>query len=167
MTLGLRRQTGLTAVVTRFRSFISSSPNMDQVVTGLAHIGIRIHDFERSKRFYEDLGFVHQWGPMEHDPVAGMTHPSGIELNLIINAADAETPNQLMDVDRKYPGYTHMAISVSDLKKAQELIEGLGYTLSGGPIQFTEFASGFFVRDPDGNVVEFNYQKPAEAKDEN
>jgi len=33
-------------------------------ITGLAHIGIRVHDLERSLRFYELLGFTKTAGPV-------------------------------------------------------------------------------------------------------
>ena len=32
--------------------------------------------------------------------------------------------------------------------------------LSGGPVQFTPTSRGFFVRDPDRNVVEFHERHP-------
>ena len=35
------------------------------VLTGLAHIGIRVHDFERAMRFYALLGFELAAGPFE------------------------------------------------------------------------------------------------------
>jgi hypothetical protein len=50
-------------------------------ISGLAHIGIRVHDLERSMRFYELLGFTKTIGPIGPEPVAILEHASGLELN--------------------------------------------------------------------------------------
>ena len=65
-------------------------------IVGLAHIGIRVHDLERSVRFYELLGFTKTAGPVGPEPVAILDHPSGVEVNLILNATQASEPNILM-----------------------------------------------------------------------
>jgi len=39
-------------------------------ILGLAHIGIRVHDLERSVRFYQLLGFTNTAGPIGSEPVA-------------------------------------------------------------------------------------------------
>ena len=57
-------------------------------VTGLSHIGIRVHDTARTRAFYERLGFEWLWGPAGPEPVAAMKHPSGLELNFILNARE-------------------------------------------------------------------------------
>ena len=61
-----------------------------------------------------------------------------------------------MDVPEKHPGITHIALLVTDLDAARATIEAAGISLSGGPIQFTSTARGFFVRDPDRNVIELH-----------
>ena len=43
-------------------------------VLGLAHIGIRVHDLDRSVRFYELLGFTKTAGPIGPEPVAILDH---------------------------------------------------------------------------------------------
>ncbi|MSO70533.1 MAG: hypothetical protein EXQ88_00700 [Alphaproteobacteria bacterium] len=58
-------------------------------VQGLAPIGIRVHDLARSVRFYELLGFTKTVGPVGPEPVAILDHPSGVEINLILNAPAA------------------------------------------------------------------------------
>ena len=79
-------------------------------ISGIAHIGIRVHDLERALRFYELLGFTKTAGPIGPEPVAILDHPSGPELNLILNAPKADTPNVLMDLAEKHPGITHVAL---------------------------------------------------------
>ncbi len=126
------------------------------MITGIAHIGIRVHDLARSVAFYEVLGFTKTAGPIGPEPVAILDHPSGVEINLVLNAPSATAPNILMDVPEKHPGITHIALLVPDLDAARATIEAAGITLSGGPIQFMPTARGFFIRDPDRNVIELH-----------
>ncbi len=125
-------------------------------IAGLAHIGIRVHDMERSVRFYELLGFRKTAGPIGPEPVAILEHASGVELNLILNAPDTDAPNILMDVPEKHPGITHFALLCPDLMAAKAQLESTGISLSGGPIRFGPGAQGIFVRDPDRNVIELH-----------
>ena len=121
-------------------------------ITGLAHIGIRVHDVARSRAFYERLGFVWTWGPSGPEPVAAMTHASGLELNFIVNAPDASRPNILMDVTEKYPGITHIALRINSVATTEMELKAAGIVVSGrrgsNPVR------ALFVRDPDGNVIE-------------
>jgi lactoylglutathione lyase len=125
-------------------------------LTGLAHIGIRVHDLDRSVRFYGLLGFTKTAGPIGPEPVAILDHPSGVEVNLVLNAPASKTPNVLMDVPEKHPGITHIALLCPDILAAKARLEAEGIALSGGPIRFGPNAQGIFVRDPDGNVIELH-----------
>lgn len=125
-------------------------------LTGIAHVGVRVHDLDRSVRFYALLGFTKTLGPVGPEPVAILDHPSGVEINLILNAASAKTPNVLMDVPEKHPGITHIALLCPDILAAKAQLESNGIALSGGPVRFGPKAQGIFVRDPDGNVIELH-----------
>jgi lactoylglutathione lyase len=125
-------------------------------ISGLAHIGIRVHDLERSTRFYEILGFEKTAGPVGPEPVAILEHPSGVEINLILNAPSANEPNILMDVPEKHPGVTHFALLCPDILAAKAALEARGIAISGGPVRFGPKAQGIFVRDPDRNVIELH-----------
>lgn len=122
---------------------------LDEQVRGLSHIGIRVHDYARSKVFYEQLGFVHAWGPLGPDQVAAMRHPSGLELNFIVNAPSADAPNILMDVQDKQPGITHIALEIADLAATEAALQAAGIPISGKRGNLA-----LFVRDPDRNVIE-------------
>lgn len=126
--------------------------SLREQVTGLSHIGIRVHDLVRSRAFYERLGFVWDWGPAGPEPVAAMTHPSGLELNFIINAPDAARPNILMDVPEKYPGITHIALSIGSVAATELELKAAGIAVSGR--RGSDPVRALFVRDPDGNVIE-------------
>jgi lactoylglutathione lyase len=125
-------------------------------IAGIAHIGIRVHDLARALRFYELLGFTKTLGPIGPEPVAILHHPSGIELNLILNAPEAGAPNVLMDVPEKHPGITHIALLCPDIMAAKERLAAAGIPLSGGPIRFGPNAQGIFLRGPDRNVIELH-----------
>jgi lactoylglutathione lyase len=125
-------------------------------ISGVAHIGIRVHDLERALRFYELLGFTKTVGPIGPEPVAILDHPSGVELNLILNAPSASAPNVLMDVAEKHPGITHVALLCPDIMAAKARLEAAGIPLSGGPVRFSPEAQAIFLRDPDRNVIELH-----------
>ena len=125
-------------------------------ISGLAHIGIRVHDLERSVRFYELLGFTKTAGPIGPEPVAILNHASGVEINLVLNAPHADEPNVLMDVSEKHPGITHFALLCPDILAAKVRLEAAGIVPSGGPVRFGPDAQGLFVRDPDRNVIELH-----------
>ena len=125
-------------------------------ISGLAHIGIRVHDLDRSVRFYELFGFSKTAGPIGPEPVAILDHPSGVEVNLVLNASKPSMPNILMDVPEKHAGITHFALLCPDIMAAKERLEAAGIPLSGGPIRFGPGAQGIFVRDPDRNVIELH-----------
>jgi lactoylglutathione lyase len=126
------------------------------LVQGIAHLGIRVADFERAKAFYALLGFEHVGGPFGPEPVAILKHPAGVELNLIINANGPRPHNVLMDESVKHAGYTHVALDCPDLANAQATLEAAGFPLSGGPVTFPDGHRAIFVRDPDRNVIELN-----------
>ena len=125
-------------------------------VAGIAHIGIRVHDLERSLRFYGLLGFEKTAGPVGPEPVAILHNAAGVEINLILNAPSASEPNILMDVPEKHPGITHVALLCADILQAKAQLEAHGIALSGGPVRFGQGAQAIFVRDPDRNVIELH-----------
>ena len=130
--------------------------SLNQLITGIAHVGIRVHTLDRARAFYELLGFNFVIGPIGPEPVAIMTHPSGVEINFILNAADTSTQNVLMDLKEKHPGYTHIALSVKNVLEVQSVLISAGVTITEGPITFPNGSTAIFVRDPDRNVIEFN-----------
>jgi lactoylglutathione lyase len=131
-------------------------PTASITVLGLAHIGIRVHDLARSVAFYELLGFTKTVGPIGPEPVAILDHPCGLEVNLVLNAANASEPNVLMDIPEKHAGITHFALLCPDVMAAKRALEAAAIPLSGGPVRFDTGAQAIFVRDPDRNVVELH-----------
>jgi lactoylglutathione lyase len=125
-------------------------------ITGINHVGLRVTDLDVARGFYEKLGFVFIVGPVGPEPVAVMEHPSGININFILNGSESKTLNVLMDVPEKHTGFTHIALEVTDLQAAQAYLESINYRITEGPIVTPDGASFIFIRDPDDNVIEFH-----------
>ncbi len=137
----------------------------DLGILGFGHVGLRVHDLDRAMRFYRLLGFELAGGPLGPEPVAILTHPTGIELNLIVNAPDPDATNVLMDAAVKHPGYTHIALRCADVEAAAASLAEAGYPLSGRMKQ-PGGITAVFVRDPDRNVIELDQRVPAESADD-
>jgi lactoylglutathione lyase len=125
-------------------------------IVGINHIGIRVTNLESARKFYEQLGFVFIVGPIGPEPVAIMEHPSGVNINFILNADSGIKENILMDIPERHPGYTHIALDVNNITKVQKTIENLGIKITEGPITLPNGGIMFFIRDQDYNVIEFH-----------
>ena len=125
-------------------------------IVGINHVGIRVTSLEEARNFYEQLGFEFLVGPIGPEPVAIMEHPSGVNINLILNADSGIKENILMDIPERHPGYTHIALDVNDIKAVQSSIENLGIHITEGPITLPDGGTMFFIRDQDFNVIEFH-----------
>lgn len=126
-------------------------------ITGINHIGLRVTDLQTSRQFYEQLGFEFIVGPVGPEPVAIMEHPSGVNINLILNSTDKTPSNVLMDIPDKHTGYTHVALEITDTDAVEAQLVKLGIEITE-KVEY-EGAKFFFIRDPDSNVIEFH--KPA------
>ena len=146
---GLRRAAG------------AGAPPLVKEITRINHVGIRVRDLAATRAFYEKLGFEFLGGPFGPEPVAIMEHPTGINLNLILNAAGDGAPvNVLQDVPEKHAGITHIALEISDRAAVEEHLEREGIAITE-TVELPDGTVFFFVRDPDGNVIELHRPRPA------
>ena len=128
---------------------------MKQILT-INHVGLRVRSLETARQFYEKLGFEFIAGPIGPEPVAIMEHPSGININFILNASEDTPPvNLLMDVAAKHTGFTHIALEVDDLQAVEREVLAAGIEITE-TVSLPSGAEFFFVRDPDDNVLEFH-----------
>jgi lactoylglutathione lyase len=128
-------------------------------IFGINHVGIRVTDLEKARKFYEQLGFEFIIGPIGPEPVAIVEHPSGVNINFILNADSGINENILMDVPDRHPGYTHMALDVTDIETVEATIKNLGIEITEGPLTLPDGSVMLFIRDQDRNVIEF-HQRP-------
>jgi lactoylglutathione lyase len=127
-------------------------------ITRINHVGLRVRDLALARAFYEKLGFEFLGGPIGPEPVAIVEHPSGVNINFILNvSSDASSSNVLMDDAAKHTGFTHIALEITDVEAVKRQLDSHDIAITES-VEF-EGAMFFFVRDPDGNVIEFH--KPA------
>ena len=132
-------------------------------IEGLAHIGIRVNQFDRTVAFYRRFGFEVVREDFR-ERVVVLRHPGGVELNLLDSATTGNgAGNILMDVQMRYPGLTHFALRVTDVAAAQQAILAAGITITEGPVTFGDGSTSIFLRDPDRNVIELS-QPAADAR---
>lgn len=131
-------------------------PSVD--ILAFHHVGIRVSDLQIAEEFYQYLGFIRV--PDECYPqhqTVGLVNQNGLHINLITNADAGRKSHQniLVDVDMKFPGITHLALLVNNLQDVMKLILTRGIVITEGPIALRN-RKIFFIRDPDGNVIEFD-----------
>ena len=61
-------------------------------------------------------------------------------------------PGILMDVEGKYPGYTHVALKLASVEQAEQLFQETGVAITGR--RSFRGVDTVFIRDPDRNVLE-------------
>jgi lactoylglutathione lyase len=123
-------------------------------ILSVDHIGIRVTNADVSRAFYEKFGFV-ETDYFADDKANEMETPSGVRINLIMNGVK-RTNNILLDEPIKHPGITHLALVVEDLNALQIWLQANKIPITEGPKQFSPRRITLFIRDPDGNVLEFN-----------
>lgn len=125
-------------------------------ITDYEHVGIRVSDRARAVGFYEKLGFRITLELPEHEAVEMVTN-SDVYVNLIFNGvARPENRNILMDEPVKHPGITHPAFVVEDFDSLLAMLARENIKITEGPLEIGERRRACFIRDPDGNVLEFD-----------
>ena len=123
---------------------------------GYDHVGIRVTDAARALDFYARLGF--RIDPeFSDDGVAEVVAADGTRINLIFNGVKRNN-NVLLDEPVKWPGYTHGAFIVESLQAVIDWAAREQVPITEGPIDWGRRLT-CFLRDPDGNVLEFNELK--------
>jgi len=144
-------------------------------VTGMVHININVSNFDRSRAFYEALGFRLVWmvPPTNTPEVAaavgmppyrvrgGIMRLEGADPPVVIDLLEWQSPH---DDSPPYPHLYHyglgrLAFSTSDLDADLATLAAMGVELIGPPARVVVDgvpSGGRFVcfRDPDGTVLE-------------
>jgi lactoylglutathione lyase len=127
---------------------------ISNAILSFDHIGIRVTNADVSRAFYAQFGFV-ETEYFVDEQANEMETPSGVRINLIMNGVK-RTNNILQDEPVKHPGLTHLAFVVKDLSALQTWLQANKIAITEGPKQFSPRRITLFIRDPDGNVLEFN-----------
>lgn len=134
---------------------MSLHPNPARILA-YDHIGIRVSDQARALSFYQALGFRESARFARHE-ANEMLSPDGVRINLIFNGARVpHAHNVLLDAPIKLPGMTHPAFIVDDLPAFEHWLGEQGIVITEGPHAIGPRRIALFIRDPDGNVLEFN-----------
>ena len=144
-------------------------------VSGMIHVNINCSNFERSRRFYETLGFRVIWqvpSTNTKEVAAAVGMPpyrvngalmalEGSEHPLVIDLLEWQSPS---DASPPYPhlyhlGLARLALATRDLDADLATLEEMGAELVGPParvvVNGVESAGRFVCfKDPDGTILE-------------
>ena len=127
-----------------------------QVAIAYDHVGVRVSNRQEAIAFYERLGFTETYRIPEGE-ANEMVTSAGVRINLIFNGAKTkDQKNVLLDEPIKRPGMTHPAFIIQDIAALQRWLLNEGIEITEGPKQLGPRRITLFIRDPDGNVLEFN-----------
>ncbi|MDH7488600.1 MAG: VOC family protein [Anaerolineae bacterium] len=121
----------------------------------LHHASIMASDLERAKRFYCDLLGLE---PLPRPPrgVPGLWLKAGdAQVHVLVGNVDTVP---LTDERRALEGSGlagHFALRVADVQRARVRLAEAGYPPLGDVVERPDGSRSIFVRDPDGNLVEF------------
>jgi lactoylglutathione lyase len=125
-------------------------------VKSYEHVGIRVTDRDAARAFYEKLGWREEIDLPEHF-ANEMVNDAGVYINLIFNGVKRpDSRNILQDEPLKYPGVTHAAFIIDDMDDLVRILDREGIRITDGPVIYSGRRKVLFIRDPDGNVLEFN-----------
>jgi catechol 2,3-dioxygenase-like lactoylglutathione lyase family enzyme len=121
------------------------------------HVGIRVTDRAAALRFYGSLGFAPD-PEFTTERVAEVV-AGAVRIHLIFNGtARPSADNILLDGRAKWPGVTHAAFVVDRLDDVIAWAAQNQVAITEGPVDWGRRLT-CFLRDPDGNVLEFNQLK--------
>jgi catechol 2,3-dioxygenase-like lactoylglutathione lyase family enzyme len=126
------------------------------------HIGLCVHDIDRSRRFYEELlGFEYERELAPPDDPTGkllqLQPPVGLRAvylrkdGLVLELLAYEghrVPPRARSMDE--PGLTHISIGAEDHRRLLDRVAALG----GAVVTDTDIGVAVFIRDPDGQLIE-------------
>ena len=134
------------------------------------HVGINVQNMERALHFWRDvMGLeveIDVWA--EGDYIDILQNLDGVKVHIIkLRAPDGSYIELLMDVAHPTPlpqpennrlcdrGIRHIAFTVADVEAAYHTLTNEGCEVLGEPIVSPDnYAKVFFVRDPEGNLLE-------------
>jgi catechol 2,3-dioxygenase-like lactoylglutathione lyase family enzyme len=134
------------------------------------HIGLCVHDIDRSRRFYQELlGFEYEReiAPpdeftgrlLQLDPPLGLRavylRKDGLVLELLAYAG-RQRPRRERPMDE--PGLTHISIGAEHHGSLLDRVEALGGTV----VEESDIGVAVFIRDPDGQLIELLETKGVE-----
>jgi catechol 2,3-dioxygenase-like lactoylglutathione lyase family enzyme len=119
--------------------------------TALSHVSVTVTDLARAREFYESVLGLREL-PRPAFPFPGAWYDLGGDLALHVSVKDEPPPRAASGpFDPRDP---HFALAVADADDVYERLRGAGRPFH----DFVQTPTGLrqlFVRDPDGNMIEF------------
>lgn len=112
--------------------------------TRLAHVAVPVRDIALSSAFYERLGFVPGFTRTDADGRMSLR-----QMNLIGFFIE------LIRADAPVPGGGHVGLRVADANALHAALLRQGFAPDAPPRRGQTGVAFFFIRDPDGNSIEF------------
>jgi len=146
-----------------------ATPDASTARAVIDHAGVSVADLDRSERFYRDvLGFTaveDRFAFPEHE-LRGvvLANPQGARVELFERKGSAPTgPHHQIESTRRQ-GWFQFALAVPDIAGTFAAVVAAGAEPSLAPSTAPDGVSLVaFVRDPDGNLVEF-LQRPVRPR---
>jgi predicted enzyme related to lactoylglutathione lyase len=123
----------------------------------LSHFRLLADDFQETFRFYREVvGLPTQYSPDAAGPYAEFDLGGDKYLGLFDRALMVEAVGRPAEPVRSPNDHTLLCISVDDVDEEARRLEGLGVELAAPPVDHEPWGMRtVYVRDPEGNLVEF------------
>lgn len=138
------------------------APSRPGATAGLRHVALRVRDLEACEHFYVDLlGMAIEWRPdannvylsSGNDNLALHRVSAGVE-------AGAEDGRQYAESGQRLD---HIGFIIDEMEAVDEwyrFLTAAGVEVAAAPKTHRDGARSFYIKDPDGNVVQLIYHPP-------
>jgi len=122
--------------------------DVKEIIKGQAHLGLPVHDVEKTVNFYRQLGFEVDWQGRPDQSIFLKNGDCVLEIYAEDTVADCNG------------AWDHVALSTPDIEAVYEYTKSLGYeALEGHICQLPFYANGvkyFTIMGPNHEKVEFS-----------
>lgn len=115
------------------------------------HISVTCRNIEKTINFYLDIGFIKRHNYEGNECRIVLLEVEGIFVELF-QYKNIFTSGESKELETQ--GYTHIALSVDNIVETKQTFERKGYEPTEIKKARTGVFSYFFIRDPEGNLVE-------------
>jgi len=122
-----------------------------------SHFRLLVADFEKTFRFYREVvGLPTTYAPGTAGPYAEFELGGDRYLGLFDRALMLEALGRPVDSERSADDHAMLCLSVEDVDEEARRLQGLGVELAAAPADHEPWGMRtVYVRDPEGNLVEF------------